>query len=259
MYLRIIIILFFTPIFLFPQNKYDFHSDSLYAVYGADKLKGENDCRVQCDLTSDGHNIIININVKDDSLIFNNSIYSDHIEIWFGYPEMFQYGFDYGKEGNKFSYITGSDKYLYQYQNKPYLKSVIEELKNPFIKDDEGLDSKNYNQLSNSVIDVWLKDEIDNSLSFARNDKLSKGNIFFGVTHFGVYPQNVLVTQYDKQNYNYFKKYLGLEIGELSKFINVQTTVIDNSYKVKLIIKPEALGFVNISGISELKFLIDII
>lgn len=255
----IIIFLLLFPSLVYSQKEYDYYMDSLSVVYGVKNFEGKSDCNAKCSLTSDGNSIIIRVEVKDDSLIFNNSIYSDHIELWFGYPDMFQFGFDYGKEGNKYSYIIGSDKYLYQYQNKPYLKSVIEEMKNPFIKDGDYYgNSKNYNHLD-GVDERWLKEEIDNFLSSARKDSLYKTYVFFGITHFGINPKNGLITFYDQENYNYFKKYLNAEIGELNNFIKVQTMVGKNQYTANIIVNPEALAFVNISGIIQQKFLIDIV
>jgi hypothetical protein len=139
---------------------------------------------------------------------------------------------------------------------------MIAELQNPSILDITGRDSdtsKKYNLLSEKSSDQWLKSKIDTYLEDARSDSLYKSYVFFGITHFGVYPGGGLVTMYDRENYDYFKKYLNTEIGELNNYITAQTKVIGNTYTAQIKVKPEALGFVPSSAMHDLNFLIDIV
>jgi hypothetical protein len=261
--LRLIFLVLLLPSLLFPQKMDDNYKYSLDVVYGEQNYAGEKDSKASCRITSNGNRIIINIEVFDDKLIFNNSIYSDHIELWFGYDDLSYYYDDhYSDKSNKYAYIGGKNKYLYQYQNKPYLKSVIEEMKNPYIHDDSGIrDSKNYNQLKtdNYSDDWYIKGEVDSWLLTPRFDSLYKTYVFFGVTHFGINPETGHVTFYDRENYDYFKKYLGIEIGELNKFITARITLTERRYRAKIVVKPEALGFINVNGVSEIKFMADIV
>jgi len=244
--MRAILLFLILTSLLFSQTHYDFQCDSLYTVYGNTRYSGKEDCDAKVNLISDGRNIIINVDVCDDVLIFNDSINSDHIEIWFGLPEAFQDISGTELNLNKFEYIIGDDKYLYQYKNQPDASAFTDEIKSPLI-------------LTGLPDLYWLKEKIDSYLLDINKAKRTKIFVFFGLTHYGIYPKSKSVHFYDRENYKYYEKYAYNKIGNLQSYIEPKITLNNSGYSATIEIRPEALGFVNKVGVNDLTFLVDIV
>ncbi len=246
---------------IFPQSEYDFDSDSLFVVMGNQNYKGKQDCKANVKLFSNGKAIIINVNVIDDDLVFNNNeINSDHIEIWFSVPEKSYsfavpdiYNFDNKNFSSKFIY---SDSSLYLLKKKGTLENFKNNLSDPIvIMDNDSL--KNMSELDSTSFQ-WLIEDINDYLYNVKKSNLFIEHFFYNIVHFGFLPNKTNAILYDKKFYSPIERYLHFKLNDFASYISIKKNISNSGYSYNIIFPPQALGFVNKYGVKNLRFQVDV-
>jgi hypothetical protein len=245
----------------FAQSKWDFESDSLFVVWGEKNYSGKQDCSAKARITSNDTSIIVEVEVTDDNLIFNNDpLNSDHVEIWFALRYLYNYeqpSDNYYEPDNVTAYLYGNTSYLYLYKGKCDLSAFNKEIKSPVIESEAFGGEMSYDKLSSD--ENWLKEKIDIYLSDLRGASLKKTHVFYGVVHLGVLPKTSKAILYDKEAYAVLQKQAGVTIPDYSQFMKVESNTTENGYSVKMVLPPQALGFVTNIGLQNGRFVINII
>ena len=243
----------------------EFHQDFLHTVWGKKNWTGIKDCSASVDLISFNNKIIIEVHVTDDYLYFSDDpIHSDHIEIWFAIPEVYEsfnsdsyYDPPYSNE-----YIV-SEKNLYLYKNKADLDSFLIEIESPVIETHNyGKKYLDYKKLKNheyEMTDDYLIKDIDEYLFDACFSYLTKKYVFYGITHLGIMQNPYKCVLYDKENYSVLESQTNSKLADLSKYVKIIPKRFKSGYGALIQIKPEALGFIKNSGVQNISFMIDIV
>jgi hypothetical protein len=237
--------------------------DSLTVVWGQKNYSGPADCSGNAIITSTDSTLVITVNVVDDKLVLrDDSLHSDHIELWFAIPDF--YHPDYRPDDWQYevpqrtSYLWDGEKYLYLFKGKVDLKGIQRELRSPTIY------AFNYSEEHPSYDALeandngWLKGEIDNYLAGPRSSTLRQTRLFYGITHLGVFPASRKIILYDREGYVPLEKMLGARIPDLSRFAACTSTVRPDGYRVVINLRPEALGFSSAFGLTRLTYTINI-
>jgi hypothetical protein len=230
--------------------------DSLVVVWGQKNYSGISDCSACANISSTDSTLTIEIDVTDDKLVYRkDSLHSDHVEIWFS-PRAH---YDSGPPYYTTSYIWDSKRNLYLFKDTANLQAFQREIRSPLINaSNYESESLSYDSLDPSD-ESWLKDEIDKYLNDVRQSKLSLEKIFYGIVHLGFFPESGQIILYDRENYSVLEKLIGLRIPDLTRFAVFQLFTKPNGYRLKITLRPEAIGFSGRNGISQLKFMVDVI
>jgi hypothetical protein len=234
-------------------------NDSMVVVWGQQNHTREADCSASARITSTDSTLTIEVDVTDDNLVFNgDSLHSDHVEVWFS-PST-SYPAD-GPPYDPTSYIWDGKSNLYLYKEMADLKAFRSEIRSPLISaSNYSWESLPYDSLDpTNDEDSWLRYEIDRYLSDVRHSKLSVEKIFYGITHFGIFPENGRVVLYDRDNYSVLEKLTGLQIPDLTRFVVVQSSRKSDGYILMMTFGPEAIGFSGRNGIMQLRYMVDVV
>jgi hypothetical protein len=234
-------------------------NDSLVVVGGQQNHSGQADCNARARITSTDSTLTIEVDVADGNLVFSgDSLHSDHVEVWFS-PSA-----SYPADGPPYdltSYIWDGKSNLYLYKEMADLKAFRSEIQSPVIgASNYSRESLTYDSLDGTYYDdSWLRYEIDRYLSDVRHSKLSVEKIFYGITHFGIFPDNGRVVLYDRENYSVLEKLTGLQIPDLTRFVVVQSSRKSDGYILTMTFGPEAIGFSGRNGIMQLRYMVDVV
>jgi hypothetical protein len=260
----VLFISFFLSTALFAQSKWDYKADSLFVVWGAKNCSGREDCSAEARMRSTDSSVIVEVEVTDDKLVFTDDpLNSDHIELWFALPNVYREYIEYDPEENYCdnksitSYLYNNKSYVYLYEDTCDLEAFKNEITSPRIV--EYIHGKKYSYGDISRNQQWLKKEIDKYLDEARSAVLKKRYVFCGITHLGVLPKSNKTVMYDKEAYDILEKQVSVSVPDYSEFINVESQIVNNGYRVKIILPPQAFGFVTNYGLKDVLFLINVI
>jgi hypothetical protein len=92
-----------------------------------------------------------------------------------------------------------------------------------------------------------------------KDPTFKKATVFFGMVHLGVLPRSNQAILYDKEAYLFLSEQLGIEIPNYSKFVKVESKILESGYRVKIEIPVCAIGFITRTGLEALNFAINII
>jgi hypothetical protein len=241
--------------------QWDFQMDSLSVVWRAKAHPGPPHCTASANLAATDTSLIVEVHVIDDHLVFTDDpLNSDHIELWFALPRL--YG-DVELDDNFIAtsptcyYADGSSFYVCRGENS--LRTFQREIRSPEIEaSNYSVDSFSYDQLDTKR-ESWLKSAIDEYLADARSPSLRKTYAFFGMIHLGIFPQSNRAFLYEKEAYSIIANQIGVQLPDYSRFVKVESHVGKNEYTAKIVLPPEAFGFISRSGLEALMFLIDVV
>jgi hypothetical protein len=253
----LLMLLAFTSV-VYSQQRYDFEMDSLHVAWGEKNYSGPDDCSASVKLFSDGEFINIHVEVTDDVLVFNDDpINSDHVELWFALPSIptGQYS---GISNSKF--VVG-DSLLYLINGKPDLNRFKLFLEDPLINVRwAGPDSFYYSELNEADIGLpYIKESVDEFMEEVSSSNYNVQNTFLGMVHYGILPNHNTPIQYDLENYQTIEKFTGIGIDSTSKYISYSQYFTSNGYSFDIKIPAEGLGFISKFGLTNFRFLVDII
>jgi hypothetical protein len=253
-YMLLIIILLSTPIKIFSQ--WDFKADSLFVVWGQKNYSGKQDCYAKASMTSNDTSIIVEVEVTDDKLVFNDDpLNSDHIELWFSrrneYKEYSMDDDDIIKPDTITSYLYGNTSFLYLYKGECNLEAFKKEIISPYIAGPKENHTAQFYKKLNEDIDKYLTE--------ARSASLKKTHVFYGLVHLGVLPKTNKAILYDKEAYDVIQKQAGIKIPDYSQFVQVESSFTENKYTTRIIIPAKGLGFSKKIGLEGISFLINVI
>jgi hypothetical protein len=246
-----------------PQD-YSIRRDSLVVAWGEKNYSGSADCSANASIASTDSTLVIEIDVVDDKLVLGNDpLRSDHVELWFAISQL--YDFDPNSDDSYFdtpyrtSYLWDGNKQLYLFKGKADLKGFEREIRSPSIS------ASNYGEKRLLYEDLdcrdesWLKREIDQYLGEARRSKLTEARMFYCITHLGILPENGEVVLYDRENYSVLERMIEAGIPDLSRFATCRSVTKPNGYSVTITLRPEAIGFSFNEGITQLRYMIDVV
>lgn len=243
-YSRIVLYFFcLLPTTLLAQ-KPDFLADTMAIVSGKEYAKSRKDIRAMSKIYCDGEAITVIIEVKDD-IIENktDNFETDHVEIWLAlsssaYPSNFEYNFH-----PKYIYgSTGTNQ-------KPRFFSVYSEYANGV-----GLNSflKNFDYPDTKKV-------TEQNLNVPKPEYLRECRMDFGMVHYGFYPDQRKVVHYNKGNYKMLEQVLEVKLGDFTKGVRYVSDKTETGYKITVEFTPQALGFVQLPKLEELRFMIDVV
>lgn len=220
--------IFFLCIF-FSSNaqKPDFELNNFHLLWGKSRHQNAKDLSAKCKIFSDSNQVILEIEVLDETLVLKpDSIHSDHVEIWIS-------------PMTEESYKTRQfemDGYVLEYYGDLNWQDAQKELLqkyNEFIKTGE-------------------------SEKETENDTLRLKDIhphynFWGMVHYGFYPDNRNPVLFDAKRYAENKPFNALQN------INYKANFTDSGYRIRVVFPPAALGFLKAPEIRSLKILVDVI
>lgn len=242
-----LVLLSFLP-FTATAQKPDFLADTLYVVGGKEQIQNKQDIKASLKVFCDGEYISMIINVKDDQMTTNASdIENDHIEVWMAlpfsaFPSNFEYNFH--------------PRYVYSpAENNPYEKSA----KNRFFSV--------YSEYASSLTLNGFVKEYDyptsaeiaaQKLNVPKRETLKECRIDYGMVHYGFYPDGRTPTHLNKNNYALLEKALGVKMGNFMDGVKYVAEKYAGGYTLTLQFSPQALGFVQLPVLSEMRFMVDV-
>lgn len=217
LYVLTILLFFFTN-----ANSQQLWSGDLVPTWGKKNWQGHDDLHAQTTIESKGDRIVITVRVKDDQIKFkNDTIHSDHIEVWLALPS------------NKY---TDNPRNFYQSKELELTYWVLPQYKGNILK--QAL-AKNPNGGPNTPYNVTNKKSL---------------NWWFGVRHFGYLPGDNKIISYDDERSPF------QDNQELNESIKARTHKInENEYEVTLDIPLENFGFVPREGLKEFRALVNVV
>jgi len=265
-HMRILTTLFLLLILSAPlfSQRHSIKRDSLFVAWGEKNYAGRGDCSASARIASTDSTLLINIDVVDDKLVLTNDpLQSDHIELWFALSLL--YDFEPNSDDSYFSppyrtsYLWDGNKQLYLFKGKADLKRFEKEIRSPSIgASNYGEEKVSYENLY-SLGEFWLKSDIDNYLSEARQSKLTKVRVFYGITHLGILPGSDQIVMYDREAYSVLEKLIGVQVADLSRYATCKTVLKPDGYSLAVSLRPEAIGFAFKNGIPQLRFMLDVV
>jgi hypothetical protein len=165
--------------------------------------------------------IEFNIDVIDDTLFFDKTIYSsDHIELWFAMDTSLRDGFNLDRK---------------IYTNSEFEETLDEDQFLEFIQMDRG-------RFGDPIKRNAVRNDFDYTYDFT------------GMRHLGINLQNDSISIFDLEQYFYFPP-----PSNTNQFISIISKQKHSfGYSYKLLLKPEALGFSTTHEWKELYFMFDV-
>ncbi|MFN0202675.1 MAG: sugar-binding protein [Bacteroidia bacterium] len=228
---------------LFAQ-KADFVADSMHIVQGKVNWKSRKDCSATAKILCDGTAISILLQVNDDKINTRGEASEiDHVEIKLALPpSAYPPDFEYNIHPN-YVYSNSDDP-----KKPPRFFSVYSEYANSLEVDNfaKKFDYPNAQAFKNNKLRVPLP----SSLKTARID--------YGVVHFGLFPDQRKAVQYNRNNYKLLESSLNLKLGDFTQGIRYVVQKNESGYALSATFSPQALGFVKLPKLEELRFLIEV-
>lgn len=233
----------------FYAQKPDFYADSLFVVSGKENIKQKGDIKANAKIYCDGEYISLTINVKDDfveSKAGANDL--DHVEIWFAlptsaYPRDFEYNFH--------------PKYIYaQAQTDPYEKPIPPRFFSAYSEYASSLGLSSFSKTFDYPSTKEVKEK-HHSIPLAEN--LRECRIDYGMTQFAVFPDQRAAIHLNKQNYQILEGLWNQPLGNFLEGVQYVVDRTETGYVINAQFTPQALGFVALPKMEEVRCMIDVI
>lgn len=231
------------------SQKPDFYADSLFVVSGKEFIKQKGDIKGTVKIYCDGEYISVIVNVKDDVMDCQATNTScDHVEIWFAlpstaYPRDFEYNFH--------------PKYIYALpQDNPYEKPLPPRF---FSAYSEYSSSLALNSFTKTFDYPSSKDVKAKNLTIPAPETLKEGRIDYGLVHFAFFPDQRAPTQLNKQHYQLLEGMWKQTLGNFVEGVQYVVDKTETGYVITAQFTPQALGFVQLPKMEEVRCMVDVI
>jgi len=233
-------------------QKPDFAQDNLYVVSGSRFISNENDISASTKVFCTGKYISIVIEVKDDVVKnMSDSYFTDHVELWFALPRSAYAGnFEYAMHPNYVYYQEGGNGRMWN-EGTPRFFSVYSEYSSEVNLRDfvRGYD---YPKLANFRT-------TNSKLKVPRPEKLRKGRAYYGIVHYGLYPDQRSPVLYDKNNYKLVESAVNHKMGNIAGGLKYVAERTDEGYIINARISTRALGFVTFPKMEQIRLMVDVV
>lgn len=226
----------------------DFSTDQFYAI--SNPASSSNiTARAQLFSYEATLSLVIEVHDKDINIDPQSNTNTDHIEVWFALPKpVFPPNFEYNTHPEYICAIPESSRS--NEGDDPRFFGVFSE----------------YGKITNttdfvSKYDYPKSSEIRrDSLDIPERKNLKNKSVPFGIVHFGFFPDGRSVIHYNKSDLNLVEDALHVRLGNLAEGIDYIAEIHekDDGYTINARISPEALGFVQLPQLDQIRFLVDI-
>ncbi len=244
--LKTLLMLALMPPFLLLAQEPDFYMPSLYRLESrARSTEPPLDANVS--LYCDGDYISLVVEVKDPRIqIQGRNRFTDQVELWLAlpqsaYPEDFEYQLHP-------QYIQAEESRNTQDRLGPRLFSTYAEHSNhlelaPFLAD---FDYPSSRQIQREL------------LSVPSPERLKKSEVHYGIVHYGLFTDKRPAVLYNSEYHQPLEEMLNIQMGDLQNGITYTVDFMDDGYIINAQIAPQALGFVQLPYMDQLRFMVEI-
>lgn len=229
-------------------QKPDYLADSLFVVSGKEYIQSKKDFSANVKIFCDGEYISLTAVIRDD-VIENkpDNKETDHIEIRFALPQSaYPADFEYNLHP-QYLYNPAAPDAKGKMQ-APRFFSVYSEYASSV---DATAFSKDYDYPSATEIqNKKLRVPTAQNLKVARLD--------YGIVHFGLFPDQRKVVHYNKANYRLLEDAWGFKLGNFAEGVKYAVDKIEGGYIISAQFSAQALGFVAMPKMEDLRFLIEV-
>ncbi|MEO5928728.1 MAG: hypothetical protein ABIR47_02235 [Candidatus Kapaibacterium sp.] len=194
----------------------------------------------------DGGKIIVEVEVIDDpSGSASSAVHSNHVELWFGLPDM-------PGEEPQFEEHDAS------YQRIHGLSAPRFRVFHPSRKSVDGFDIPQI-QLMNDSTSAWLRDYCNRRDDSIYQSMSEPATDFFGTVRYGLFPDNRPVGMYDAEDYRWFELSVNEKLSRTPSGIEYRSERTPRGYLITASVTPEGLRFVRIPEMSVISLMADVV
>lgn len=223
----------------------DFKKDNLAVVWGKHHQMSPADISASAQLKAHNNQIIIEVKVVDDFVISgSDQVHSDHVEIWLSLPEV---------EHTAYATYYGEPNYG-QGTAVDSTERVVQ-----LFPANCAWDKGNCNW--NNFVELYKNTGNRNRMYDYQPhpEELNRSVVFWGMTHYGLYPDGRPTVQFDQKNYHLIEKKIGAKLGNMALGVQYETNYTVEGYTITATIDLTALGFVQLPKTEQIRALISVI
>jgi hypothetical protein len=207
---------------------------------------GKGDITASMRVHGDGGKIIVEVEVIDDpSGSASSAVHSNHVELWFGLPDM------PGEEPRL-------EEHDASYQHIHALSDPRFRIFHPSRKSVNGFDIPQI-QFMNDSTSAWLRDYCNRRDDSIYRSMSEPAVDFFGTVRYGLFPDNRPVGIYDAEDYRWFELSVNEKLSRMPSGIEYRSERTPRGYLITASITPEGLRFVRIPEMSVISVMADVV
>lgn len=246
--LKIFAWLLFMPPFLLLAQKPDFEMLQLHPLEsGRGRNFNQASLTANVSLYCDGQYLSLVVEVKDPRIqIHSQNRLTDQIELWMALPQSaYPSNFEFQLHPH---YISSSDNRNARSDFGTRVFSTYAEYRDqielaPFIAD---FDYPSYAQIQREQLQV------------PSPSRLKKDEIHYGIVHYGLFSDGRPAVLYNRAYHQNLEEILNVPIGDLAEGITYTVDYSDDGYIINAQISCQAIGFVPLPYLDQLRFMVDI-
>ncbi|MDX2247821.1 MAG: hypothetical protein SF052_13635 [Bacteroidia bacterium] len=229
----------------------DFATDQFYSISNTRTVvnSGKINARAQLYSYETTLSLVIEVHDEDVNIDPENSENTDHVEVWFALPQSaYPPNFEYHTHPKYVSFIPESTRS--EEPADPRFFSVFSEYGN----------ITSVGDFVNKYDYPKTADIRKDSLNIPERKNLQTKTVPFGIVHFGFFPDGRKVVHYNKSELELVGDALNIGIGNLAEGIDYVAEINEreDGYTINARITPQALGFVQLPQMDQIRFLVDI-
>ncbi|MCB0836872.1 MAG: hypothetical protein KDD99_09450 [Bacteroidetes bacterium] len=202
-------------------------------------------------LYSYGETLSLVVSVKDDrvKIVKNSDEATDHIELWLALPP--------SSYPPNFEYVHHPDYIAYH---------------PPVTRDKGEIGPSRFFSIYSEYAPQIEKPSFVNGFDYPHDQQgndslfvpdyrfLTKEEVHFGIVHFGLFPDGRKPVHYNREQMKPLAQALGIEMGDFTEGISYVAEMTENEdgYIITARISPQALGFVQLPRLDQIRFMVDI-
>ena len=232
---------------------------TFHVLNGQDAHDGPADADAQARIRSDGRRLFVEVDVTDDVVIDGETKEDgDRVAVWFALPGTD--GVDETAPGAEPPamppvYVVADSNRAYWYRHTADVDSFRQEATSPQIV--LGGDVYDYPDLATPGRRNWIKEEVDALIAAPQRDP-QQAYVFFGITHWGFFPDGRPPALLDRDRYRVIEEQVGAELGPLAEAARYEAEETSGGYRIRAELPPEAFAFFTKGGLGEMLVLVDV-
>ena len=239
----------------------NFEATTFHVVNGQDAWDGPTDADARARILSDGQRLYLEVDVTDDVIVTGPAeTGSDHVAVWLALP-----GADGVDEAAPVAepppvppvYVVADGSRAYWYDHAADVDAFMQEATSPQVV--LGGNVYAYPDLATPGRRNWIKEEVDALITAPQRGDHAQEYVFFGITHYGFFPDGRPAVLYDRDRYRVIEEQIGAELGPLAEHARYTASETSGGYRIRAELPPEAFAFFTKGGLSEMSVLVDVI